>query len=103
MARIGDYFRAAVLHPWNLVMLGSGLVASLGLGTEVPAMLAAGVELAYLGVVPASARFRRAVDARVARRDRRLEGSRLDAMVLGSWRIQGSAFSRVNSLWPRWQ
>jgi hypothetical protein len=81
MARIGDYFRAAVLHPWNLVLLGAGVVSSIGLGSEVPAMLAAGVELAYLGIVPASARFRRAVDARLARRDRRLQGAKLDAMI----------------------
>lgn len=79
MARIGDYFRAALLHPWNLIMLGAGAAASVGLGSEVPAMLAAGLELAYLGVIPANARFRKAVDARLARRDRRLESSRLDA------------------------
>ncbi len=81
MATAGTYLRAAVSHPWNLLMLSAGAVASLITSSEVPLMMAAGLELAYLGIIPANERFRKAIDARLHREKRKHESRRSEGML----------------------
>lgn len=81
VATTGTYWKAAVLHPWNLVMLGATAVAAIALGSEVPLLFGAGLELFYLGVIPANGRFRKAIDARLHKVRRLSEGKRQELMI----------------------
>ena len=61
MARTPNFLKAAFLLPANLVGLMTAGASAALTGEPLPAMIALGVEALYLGVVPFSKRFQRAV------------------------------------------
>ncbi len=63
MARTPNFFKAALLLPANLVGLLTAGASAAMTGDPTPAMVALGVEALYLGVVPFTKRFQRAVRA----------------------------------------
>lgn len=75
------YVHAAFRHPWHILALVVGLIVALA--ADGPwffyGLLAA--EVAYLAVVPRTPRFRRAVDAKHARRQRRLQRRRNEMLL----------------------
>ncbi|MBI5543287.1 MAG: hypothetical protein HY901_05325 [Deltaproteobacteria bacterium] len=64
MADSESYVRHAFFNKLNLTALGGAVVASLALMNPLPALVAVGAELVYLGVVPSLPRFKRGVRAR---------------------------------------
>src|SRR3984957_17776793 len=56
-----DYLKAAFHWQYNWIPLAGAGVFALVSGTALPILLAAGVELMYLAIVPQSSRFRRLV------------------------------------------
>ncbi|HEY4906108.1 MAG TPA: hypothetical protein VIH74_01545 [Candidatus Acidoferrum sp.] len=56
-----DYLKAAFHWQYNWITLAGAGVFALVSGTALPILLAAGVELMYLAIVPQSSRFRRLV------------------------------------------
>ncbi len=75
-----SYTREAFLNRFNLTALGVAVGLSAVTVNPVPLILAAGAELVYLGTVPGSRRFRKAIDARHHRK-RRLRSYSDDAEV----------------------
>ncbi|MCY1081024.1 hypothetical protein [Archangium lansingense] len=64
MARTPNFFKAALLLPANLVGLLTAGASAAMTGDPTPALVALGAEALYLGVVPFSKRFQRAVRSR---------------------------------------
>ncbi|WP_309893103.1 hypothetical protein [Archangium sp.] len=64
MARTPNFLKAAFLMPANLVGLLTAATSSAMTGQEMPALIALGVEVLYLGVASTSKRFQRAVRSR---------------------------------------
>jgi len=60
------YFRAAMLSPFNLGALFVTFSTAAGMHDPLPALLAIGAELVYLGIVPALPGFKRRVEKRLA-------------------------------------
>lgn len=60
------YFRAALFHGVNLTTLGLAAGLSVATLNPLPALLALGAELIYLGSVPALPGFKRAVERKAA-------------------------------------
>ncbi|HTW59124.1 MAG TPA: hypothetical protein VMD99_13410 [Terriglobales bacterium] len=56
-----NYLKAAFHWQYNWIALGGAAVFALVSGTALPILLAAGLELMYLSLVPQSSRFRRLV------------------------------------------
>jgi hypothetical protein len=56
-----DYVRAALKWQYNWIALAGAMVFALISGTGLPLVLAAGVEMMYVALVPQSSRFRRLV------------------------------------------
>lgn len=77
----GRYLQAALRHPVSVTLLAVGGGLALLGGGEAPLLVAGGLELAWLGWMAGDARFRRAVDARVASRVRRDDRRRSEALL----------------------
>ncbi len=56
-----NYVKAALHWQYNWISLAGAVVFALVAGTALPVLLAAGLELMYLAIVPQSSRFRRLV------------------------------------------
>jgi len=56
-----NYVKAALHWQYNWISLAGAVVFALIAGTALPVLLAAGLELMYLAIVPQSSRFRRLV------------------------------------------
>lgn len=59
-----NYLKAAFHWQYNIIALAGAGVFALVSGTALPVLLAAGLELMYLAVIPQNARFRRLVRSR---------------------------------------
>src|SRR5258708_5806856 len=57
----GDYVQSALKWQYNWIGLAGAAAFAVVSGTGLPLVLAAGLELIYLSVVPQSSRFRRLV------------------------------------------
>jgi hypothetical protein len=75
-ASLGRYLREAFLYHWNLLFFGAGVAVSLISGKpDVLLPLVAAGELAYLGGLVAMPKFRTAIDAKVYKEGRVLDGN----------------------------
>jgi hypothetical protein len=75
-----DYVRAALGWQYNWIGLAGAAAFALVSGTGLPLVLAAGVELMYVALVPQSSRFRRLVRSWKYAAEKRQHQQRLDEM-----------------------
>lgn len=75
------YLRAALLNPFNLGTLFCTLSVAAGTHDPLPALLAVGAELVYLGVMPALPGFKRRVERQVAEKRSAAATKTADAML----------------------
>lgn len=76
----GDYIRAALKWQYNWIGLAGAAAFALVSGTGLPLVLAAGLEMMYVALVPQSSRFRRLVRSWKYAEDKRAHQKRLDEM-----------------------
>jgi hypothetical protein len=70
-ATLGAYLKAAFLYHWNLLfVIGGGTFAALSGRPDALLPIVGGIEIAYLTGLLAMPRFRTAIDARVAAKER---------------------------------
>ena len=75
-AGIGAYLKAAFLYHWNLLfVIGGGALAALSGKPDAILPIVGGLEIAYLTGLLAMPRFRTAIDARVAAKEREASAS----------------------------
>jgi hypothetical protein len=75
-----DYVRAALKWQYNWIGLAGAAAFALVSGTGMPLVLAAGLELMYVALVPQSSRFRRLVRSWKYAAEKREHQKRLDEM-----------------------
>lgn len=75
-----DYVRAALSWQYNWIGLAGAAAFALVSGTGVPLVLAAGLELMYIALVPQSSRFRRLVRSWKYAGEKRAHQKKLDEM-----------------------
>jgi len=75
-----DYVRAALKWQYNWIGLAGAAAFALVSGTGLPLVLAAGLEMIYVAVVPQSSRFRRLVRSWKYAADKREHQKHLDEM-----------------------
>ena len=75
-----DYVRAALKWQYNWIGLAAAAAFALVSGTGLPLVLAAGLELMYVALVPQSSRFRRLVRSWKYAGEKREHQKRLDEM-----------------------
>jgi hypothetical protein len=75
-----DYVKAALKWQYNWIGLAGAAAFALVSGSGLPLVLAAGLELIYLSVVPQSSRFRRLVRSWQYARERRQHQERLSVL-----------------------
>jgi hypothetical protein len=75
------YVRAALFHGVNLSALGAAGIASVAMMNPLPALLALGAELVYLGTVPALPGFKRRVERKAAQARTQAATQLADAML----------------------
>lgn len=73
-----DYVKGALNWQYNWIGLGGALAFALVSGTGLPLVLAAGIELVYLSLVPQSSRFRRLVRSWKYAEEKRKHDQRLN-------------------------
>src|SRR5262249_56404273 len=78
----GDYVRAALRWQYNWIGLAGAAAFALVSGTGLPLVLAAGLELMYVSLVPQSSRFRRLVRSWRYAAEKRDHEKRLSAMYM---------------------
>jgi hypothetical protein len=76
----GDYIKAALKWQYNWIGLAGALAFALASGTGIPLVLAAGLEMMYVALVPQSSRFRRLVRSWKYAEEKRRHQKRLDDM-----------------------
>ena len=75
-----DYIRAALSWQYNWIGLAGAAAFAVVSGTGLPIVLAAGVELMYVAMVPQSSRFRRLVRSWKYAAEKRDHQKKLDEM-----------------------
>src|SRR6266851_10115145 len=75
-----DYVRAALKWQYNWIGVAGAAAFAVVSGTGLPLVLAAGLELIYVSVVPQSSRFRRLVRSWKYAAEKREHEKRLGAM-----------------------
>src|SRR5438128_1619086 len=78
-----NYFKAAFFWQYNLILLAGATALSLISRSPLPMMLAGGVELMYLSVVPNNARFQRMVRAQLNAEQRRARAIESNTLFRG--------------------
>ncbi len=76
----GDYVRAALKWQYNWIGLAGAAAFAVVSGTGLPIVLAAGIEMMYLALVPQSSRFRRLVRSWKYADRKRAHQKKLDEM-----------------------
>ena len=76
----GDYIKAALKWQYNWIGLTGAALFAIVSGTGLPIVLAAGLELMYVSLVPQSSRFRRLVRSWKYAAEKRAHDQRLDEM-----------------------
>ncbi|MBI4903679.1 MAG: hypothetical protein HY820_08590 [Acidobacteria bacterium] len=76
-----NYFKAAFLWQYNLILLGGAAALSLVSQSALPLLLASGLELMYLSLVPNNARFQRMVRAHLLSDQRRAKANESKAIL----------------------
>jgi hypothetical protein len=75
-----DYVKAALNWQYNWIGLGAAAAFAIVSGTGLPVVLAAGVELMYVALVPQSSRFRRLVRSWKYAAEKRAHEARLNEL-----------------------
>ncbi len=75
------YIRAALLHPVNFVALAGASAAAVLTGDAMPALLAVGAEIVYLGIVPSLPNFQRRVRRKIERQQARRQQQLVDGLL----------------------
>ncbi len=81
MRRQMSYLGAALRHRASFWILGGGAVTAMATGSDVPLLLAGGVELVFLGAITGNARFQQAVDAREAKKQAKLRSRQNEKLL----------------------
>src|SRR5712671_6203315 len=77
-----DYIQSALKWQYNWIALAGAVGFAIVSGTGLPLVLAAGLELIYVSVVPQSSRFRRLVRSWKYAAEKREHEKRLSAMYM---------------------
>ncbi len=93
-----DFVKAALKWQYNWIGLAGAAVFALISGTGLPIVLAAGLELIYMSLVPQSSAFRRLIRARKYAEEKRRKEIKLTAMFMELPPEMRTRYSAVDSI-----